>query len=110
MRAVQVAVQPDVNAVLADGLVDPIVGLLGPNPDAAGDASAHDSVEDPPGPEDDEDARDSDDDNDEDEYDNDGIYDSSDDVADAMGPPYYEDSDEDDSAEEWRDHIVASDA
>jgi len=43
-------------------------------------------------------------------FDNEGIYDSSDDVEGATGPPYYEDSDEDDSAEEWRDHIMDSDA
>ena len=80
-------------------MADPVNGLLGPNPDAAVDVNAWDAE-----------GAERDDDNDEDEYDNEGIYDSSDDVEGATGPPYYEDSEEEDSDEEWREQIFDSDA
>jgi len=106
---IQGAVQPDVNAAIADVLADPIVALQGPNPDAVGNARAHDSGEAAPGSEDDEHVRDEDD---EDDDDDDAVRNYSDSPSSsARGPPYgSEDPDEDDSDEEWRDHIVDSDA
>ena len=105
LRAIKGAVQPDINAAIADVLADPIVALQGPNPDAVGNARAHDSSKAAPGSEGDEHVRDEDD---EDDDDDDAVRNYSDSPSSSMYG--LEDLDEDDSNEEWRDHIVDGDA